>query len=471
MMRLLCSFVLFLAPAAAQDARLVPPNVVLVIADDLGMQLGCYGDAKARTPHIDALAAVGVRFEAAYATVASCSSSRSSILTGRFSHATAQYGLQHAQHNFEGHAREIGLSLLLQGAGYRSLRVGKLHVGPDSSFPFDEVLKASSRNPVQMADAVDAALKAESGQPFFLLFCPSDPHRGGGSAKELRQRPDRFGNPAPGQTRDGVQQQVFDPARLSVPPWLPDTPACRAEWAQYYQSVARVDQGIGRLREVLQTRGVLDNTVFVFTSDHGPAFPGAKTTVYQPGLQVPLILAGAGVAATGESRAQWASLVDLLPTLLDLCGLPTADGPPLHGRTLVPLLSDPPPQWQRDLFASHTLHEVTMYYPMRSIRRGRYKLIVNFAAPLAFPFASDLYRSATWQEVLKSGRTQYGIRTVARLLQRPRLELYDLQIDPWESRNLAQDASHQQIRIELSGALKAWQEGTHDPWRLKWDRE
>jgi N-sulfoglucosamine sulfohydrolase len=124
------------------------------------------------------------------------------------------------------------------------------------------------------------------------------------------------------------------------------------------------------------------------------------------------------------------------------------------------------------MYASHTLHEVTMYYPMRVVRRGRYKLIWNIAHPLPFPFASDLWNSATWQDSLKRGEDfMYGRRTIKSLIQRPRFELYDLENDPDEIRNLAGEPQHRQLLAELQQKLRDFQRRTGDPWVLKWDRE
>jgi N-sulfoglucosamine sulfohydrolase len=164
------------------------------------------------------------------------------------------------------------------------------------------------------------------------------------------------------------------------------------------------------------------------------------------------------------------SFVDLAPTILDFAG---AEGPkyPLHGRSFLPLLGQDNADGWDQVFASHTFHEVQMYYPMRALRDDRYKLIFNIAHPLPFPFASDLYESTTWQGVLKRGDERYGPRTVEAYLNRPRFELYDLEADPLEARNLADDPAQADRLAAMKARLRAFQEKTGDPWALKWDRE
>ena len=157
-------------------------NIVLFVADDLGTDLGCYGNPAIRTPHLDALAAEGIRFTRAFATTASCSASRSVILTGLHNHANAHYGHQHHYHHFSSYDWVISLPQFLSKAGYRTGRVGKYHVAPESVYQFDHVFSANSRNIVAMTNAVSEFVAESADGPFFLYMCTSDPHRGGGVA-------------------------------------------------------------------------------------------------------------------------------------------------------------------------------------------------------------------------------------------------------------------------------------------------
>jgi N-sulfoglucosamine sulfohydrolase len=263
-----------------------------------------------------------------------------------------------------------------------------------------------------------------------------------------------------------------------VPPFLPDTPVCRHELAQYYQSVSRIDQGLGRLVEILKAAGKYDNTVLVFTSDHGIAFPGGKTTVYEPGMRVPMIVklasgeSGVGDRGSGgRTSAAMVSHADLTPTILD-CADALPKDHKLHGRSWKDAIREENPKGWDVVNASHTFHEITMYYPMRVVRKREFKLIWNIAAGLPYPFASDLWAAPAWQDRYRRGpETLYGKRSVKDYIHRPAFELFDLAKDPDETKNLASDANYAKLLAEMKAELKAFQERTADPWVLKWEYE
>jgi N-sulfoglucosamine sulfohydrolase len=461
-----------LCSARAAEAR---KNIVLFVNDDLSTELGCYGNKVIRTPNIDRLAADGVRFDYAFCTTASCSASRSVLLTGLHNHANGQYGLAHAEHHFVGFGKHPTLPVLLAEAGYRTALVGKLHVEPVAAYRFGETIKANSRNAVQMAEACREFIAAKSEQPFFLYFCPTDPHRSLGAGKVGQTDP--FGNVPVGHA--GVKEEKYSPDEVIVPPYLPDTPACRAELAEYYQSASRIDQGLGRLREILKEAGVEDETLIVFTSDNGIAFPGAKTTLYEPGMRIPLIVYAPGVENEEHQCDAMVSHVDMTPTLLDWAGARGGPGTGkektglrFHGRSWLGELGTAQPEKWDEIEASHTFHEVTMYYPMRVVRGRKYKLIWNVAHELEYPFASDLWGSATWQDALKRGdEFLYGKRTVKAFLHRAEFELYDLGTDPHETRNLALLPEMESVLSQMVEKLKAFQKRTNDPWSIKWEHE
>jgi N-sulfoglucosamine sulfohydrolase len=483
-----------LLAVSCQPAAAAERNVVLIVADDQSPDMGCYGNPVLKTPNMDALAAAGTRFTHAFCTTASCSASRSVILSGLFNHATGQYGHEHHFHHFRSYESMQTLPVLLGKLGYRTARCGKYHVGPEEVYQFDKALPGNSRHPVQMAEHCREFVSAESDAPFFLYFCTSDPHRGGGFAKELEHGPDRFGNLPQGKSRGGLKPVLYDPGAVIVPPFLPDTPVCRAELAQYYQSISRIDQGLGRLWEILKAAGHWDDTLVIYTSDHGIAFPGGKTTLYEGGMQVPLLVKPPGAGKPGVVSSAMVSLVDLTPTILDFAGGLADDGsvkPTLakaiirqgaiggaknlnrhHGRSFLTAIGKEKAEGFDEVFASHTFHEIQMYYPMRVVRGRRYKLIWNIAHPLPFPFASDLWAAPTWQDRYQRGPdTLYGKRTVDRYIHRPKFELFDLEADPDETRNLADSSEHAEILKQLQGKLKQFQKETWDGWVLKWDYE
>ena len=460
-------------PAAEGSAEPTPRrNVVMIVSADHGLQLGCYGDKQVKTPHLDALAAEGTRFTNAFCVTASCSPSRSTILTGRFGHATGQYGLAHSYHNFSAMPKQTSLPALLKEDGVRAAIIGKFHVLPEAMYPFEK-LPGNPRNPVAMANACRKFVSecVASQTPFFLYFCTTDPHRSGDVNETLPERPNRFGNIEGGHK--GVEETQYNPADMVVPTWLPNTPESRAEWAEYAQSISRVDQGVGRLTEILHETGAWDTTLVIYISDNGPPFPGAKTTLYEPGMRLPCIVRDPAAESTGVVNEGMISWVDLAPTVLEaLGGLTEARVPGFHGRSFLPLVGSDDPQGRDVVYGSHTFHEVTMYFPMRVVRESRFKLIWNLAAPLPFPYASDLYNSATWQAALKAGPdSPYGVRTVAQTMSRAPFELYDIQADPDEQRNLADDPAYQEELTRLQTKLRQFQKRTDDPWILKWERE
>jgi N-sulfoglucosamine sulfohydrolase len=441
------------------QAQAKPKNVVLIVADDLGRQLGCYGDPVIKSPNIDGLAKRGVRFPHAYATVSSCSPSRASIYTGLYTHQNGQYGLQHPPHSQQCHAWVQGLPNLLRAAGYFTGLIGKFHVGPDSSFQFNRLMtKTKGRDVNSFAQLAREFLKDTEKKPFFLVVAYQDPHR----AKQ------GFGN----EPFVGDPKEVkYDPKKVIVPYHLPDCEAVRKDLAEYYQSVTRMDRGVGLILEVLRETGTLDETLIIFISDNGIPFPGAKTTLYNAGINLPLIIAGPGIPQ-GRTNNAMVSYIDLTPTILDVA---KAKQPQykfkLPGRSILPIVNDDNPKGWDTVFGSHQFHEITMYYPMRTIVTPKYKLIINLDHQKAYPFASDLWGSPSWQNVRKTGEKMMGLRPVASYLQRPKEELYDLSSDPNELKNLAADSAHVQALGDLRQRLRTWQQETGDPWTILYREE
>jgi N-sulfoglucosamine sulfohydrolase len=429
------------------------PNLVLYVVDDQGStDAGCYGNPVIRTPGLDALAKGGVRFTNAFCTSASCSASRSVILSGLHNHANGQYGHQHSYHHFISFDRVRSLPVMLAEAGYRTASWGKYHVAPESVYHFQQYIRfprgARDRSPAGGADACRPFLAEKTDKPFFLYFCTTEPHR-----------PFRRGGSDP-----------VDPKDVIVPPYLPDTPECRQELARYYMSVQRADKGLLRLLRILQDTGHWDDTVILYCSDNGIAFPGAKTNLYDPGMRLPFVMRSPYAERQGVTSSAMVSYTDITPTLLDFAGA-SPKGYAFHGRSIRPVLGQENPAGWDEVYASHTFHEITMYYPMRVVRTRRHKLIWNIAHGLDYPFASDLWASPTWQAVRKRGDKVYGRRPVAAYLKRPRFELYDLEGDPHEVRNLAGDAKHAALLEQMKRKLKAFQERTKDPWIVKWRYE
>lgn len=499
---LLIAILLFCLSAVQAAER----NVIFIITDDESPTLGCYGDTIAVTPAIDAIAADGTRFNNAFATTASCSASRSVVMSGLHNHRNGQYGHQHAYHKFSSWHNVVSLALprVMANAGYRTAQCGKYHVAPEEVFRFEDYIKGNGRNAVEMADSCkDFIADDTDGKPFFLYFATSDPHRGGGTDKTAKSelKPNLFGNKPNNGAFSGVNEVFYKPEDVVIPHFLPDTPETREELAQYYQSCSRIDQGVARLVEILKGAGLYEKTLIVFTADHGMAFAGGKTTVYEGGLKVPFIVRDPYEENRSVVSNAMISHIDITPSLLDFAGgldaktnAPTnwvdankywkdrkyADrdnrGPKdlrsYQGKSWISILGDANATHWDTIFASHTFHEIQMYYPMRVVRDSKYKLIWNIAHQLPYPFASDLWVASSWQAQFKTSLdAPYGTKTVGEYINRPKFELYDIEKDPHESKNLATDRDYNDILVRYQQKLKTLQKEMQDPWIMKWNYE
>ena len=438
------------------------PNVVLIVVDNMGLDLGCYGNPVVKTPHLDALAADGVRMTNAFCTTSSCSPSRAVILTGQYAHANGMYGLQHAYHHFASFDHVRSLPTILGEAGYRTARIGKLHVGPEAVYRFDSALEADSRNPVEMAERSEQFI-ADDDAPFFLHFGPYDPHRG--RPFNSWPEPNPFANRPEGY--EGVETVEYSPEDVVVPPFLTDTPETRAELAQYYQAISRVDQGVGRLVEILKARGKYDNTLIVFLSDNGSAFPGALATLYEPGMHLPCIVRTPEQQKRGITCDAMINWADIAPTIADFAGAPPAKEQ-FQGRSFRGAIQSESPAGWDEIYASHTFHEVTMYQPMRVFRGRRFKLIWNIVHDQDLALPRDIEESSTMQSLSRRGLERIGKRSLGDLRRRPEFELYDLEKDPDEVNNLAGDSGSRELLAELTAKVRKFQERTNDPWVIAW---
>ncbi len=506
------AFILLLAAFTFSFSYAAEKNVILIVTDDESPTLGCYGDPIARTPSLDALAADGTRFNNAYATTASCAASRSVIMSGLHNHRNGLYGHTHSYHGFSAwrSVASFALPRVMAGAGYRTGLIGKYHVAPEEVYHYETYLETKSlRSTVEMAESCYDFLTSDDTKPFFLYFATTDPHRSPklDENSKLDLKPNLFGNKPNRGAYPGVKEIFYDPATVPVPSFLTDNPETREELAQYYQAISRIDQGIGRLVSILKETGLYDKTMIVFTADHGMAFPGAKTTVYEAGLRVPFIVRNPYEPNRGIEQDALLSHTDITPSLLDFAGgldkvknrpinfvpaqkiwektlqaaeaIPNAPqdnfGPAIekyHGVSWLPILGDPKAEHRNEIHASHTFHEIQMYYPMRVVRDKQYKLIWNIAFGLPYPFASDLWKASSFQsQFQKAPDAPYGKKTVQDYIHRPQFELYRIDEDPDELHNLATDPTKAQILEEYKEKLRAFQEETNDPWGMKWEYE
>lgn len=441
---------------AAEPTSKPARNVLLIIGDDQGLDGASFGNPACDTPNLDRLAKSGTNFKQGYATVSSCSPSRAVILTGLYTHTNGQYGLAHGQYNQHTLPWVQSLPRVLNKAGYRTALIGKNHVLPPEVYPYQQTIGTAeqSRNVKWVADEAAKIFSATDPAPFFVVIGFHDPHRAGKGFDNKRRFP-------------GVEQKKYDPKNVTIPYFLPDDPKVREDLADYYQSLHRMDQGVGLVLDELKKADHDNDTLVIYASDNGMPFPGAKTTLYDAGVHLPFIIRVPGARARArpgvESQAM-VSWIDIAPTVLDWTGAGAGAkvSYPLPGRSLLPIVDQPnPPGWDR-VFGSYIFHEIWMYYPMRSVRNRQYKLIWNLAHTLEYPIASDIARSPSQHAV--DSLHSMGQRSLDSYLYRPEFELYDIQKDPNELHNLADDPALADVKKDLHHQILQMMADTNDAW-------
>jgi N-sulfoglucosamine sulfohydrolase len=433
------------------------PNILLIVSEDNGPELGCYGDPYAQTPVLDELAASGVRFANAFVPYSVCSPSRACFLTGLYPHQNGQLGL--ATHKFAMFETTRTLPTMLQQNGYRTGMIGKLHVNPEKAFPLDfrKITGANfgKRNVRDYADAASEFFRQDSAEPFFLSINYPDAH-----FPLLRQQ---FGLPEVPIEKDDVKPL----------PWVGvDSERLRQFTADYYNCLRRLDDGIGMLLEKLHESGHAENTLVVYIGDHGAQFSRGKCSVYEAGLRIPMIVHWPGNQVAGTVRDELASTLDLVPTFLTAAGIDVSNRQP--GQPLQPLLKDEPipDDWRQHIVGFTTGAAPGIFYFQQSIRDTRYKLILNpmaetsdnkslFAEAYLKQYNAHFAAGCTAQEIATAPRSVQD--AYQRFLTPPPFELYDLQHDPHEFTNLATSPQHAAIKGRLIAAFQQWQQDTSDP--------
>ena len=296
-----------------------------------------------------------------------------------------------------------------------------------------------------MADRAREFFGDIGDRPFYLHMGFSDPHRD-------------FGN------RSGYAdytEKTYDPAEVPVPNFLPDHPDVRAELAQYYQSITRMDAGFGLAIEALEAAGRADDTMIIVMSDHGMPFPGAKASSFDSGHNCPLLIARPGAREVeSDALVNWNNIA---PTVFEWCGVDAQDG--LPERSLVPVIDEAHPEGWDEVFFSHTFHEVTNYYPYRVLRGRKYKYVRNLYPELTTPLPSDLWRSKTWQAI-EGESLSMGERATENFLHQDAEALFDVEKDPEETTNLIDEPDLKGVAEEMRQKVRAWRVETKDPWVL-----
>jgi len=431
-------------------------NVLMITADDMNWDTpGAFGGkVRGLTPNIDQLAASGMRFVRAHVTVAVCQPSRSAWMTGRYPHRNGAEGFQPIRDDVP------TLQERLREAGYRNGIMAKnAHLAPRSKFCWDYYVEPSElgqgRNPqlyYRRAKEFFEQAKSE-GKPFFLMANSQDPHRPfAGSDQELKSF---------GKHLDFTRQ--VKPEEAAIPGFLPDIPDVRTEVAQYLTSCHRCDQSVGEVLRALRETGFEQNTVVMFLSDNGMAFPFAKTNCYFHSTRTPWIVRWPGVTKPNSvDRDHFISGIDFTPTILDALGLPPLNG--VDGRSFVPLLKggkDP----QRDHVVT-VFHETSgrRRYEMRAYQDRRYGYIFNAWADGKTMFRNESQNGLTFRAMQAAAESDPAIAERVRLfLYRTPEEFYDFEADPNALVNRIGDARLKPEIDRMRRNLKRWMEATADP--------
>lgn len=440
---------LALAFSATADDR---PNFIVLISDDISYDdLGCYGSPNGRTPHIDALAAEGMKFTNAYLTASSCSPSRSSINTGRYPHNNGEASELHRPISW--HLPSIGGQL--RDAGYHTALAGKNHMtwspAPEGeTAPTEPWVKEYSPkvegNSGGHGNWIKALEESPKDQPFYLWLAALDAHRAWDGDREWDE---------------AAYGPKHDPAKVILPPALVDTPETREDFASYLNEVTRYDHFVGKVAEWLKENGEFDNTWLVIIADNGRPFPRAKTRIIDDGMQTYFVVTGPGIAEKGSASNSLISVLDIAPTFAAAAGIEKS--PTFQGRDLAPVFADPTATIRPFAFSEHNWHDYEAHG--RGVRDGRWLYIRNFRPQLALQGPADSAKSDSFQ-ALRAARDSSEplppIQADIFLAPRPEIELFDTEADPHQVANLAGDPTYAGIEQKLADALEKWMEETGD---------
>ncbi|KAG4080106.1 hypothetical protein HA402_008177 [Bradysia odoriphaga] len=467
-------------------------NVLLLLADDGGFEMGAYRNRICQTPNLDSLAKNSLIFNNAFTSVSSCSPSRASLLTGQPSHQNGMYGLHQGEHHFNAFDKVQSIPNILRKHNVRTGLIGKKHVGPADVFKFDferteeeYPINQIGRNITNIKLLVREFLETQNNsQPFFLMVSFHDPHRCGHVTPQYGSFCERWGS---GEENMGLIPDwhpiYYQWDEIDLPYYVPDTEPARRDVAAQYTTISRLDQGVGLVLKELTAAGHQDDTLVIYTSDNGPPLPSGRTNLYDPGMREPMFISSPShKKRRNQVTYAMTSLLDIVPTMLDWYNVSTIatndidtnsinskNQPVLTGKSLLPLLeTEPPENPDAAVYASQSYHEITMNYPMRAIRTKRYKLIhnINYRAP--FPIDQDFYVSPTFQDILNRTMANQPLpwyKNLKKYYNRDEWELYDLKMDVGELSNLANKQSMKQVRDDLADRLGKWLVATNDPFR------
>ena len=410
------------------------PNFVLFLADDISWDdLGYAGHPTIKTPHIDRLAARGMRFENAYLTNSSCSPSRCSLITGRYPHNTGAPEL---------HTRlpqgQVLFPQLLKESGYHTVLSGKHHMGKHADPAFSLISKG--KGPGKEADWVTLLAERPEGKPFFCWFASTDAHRNWA-----------FNHQAP----------RYRPEEVQVPPYLVDGERTRQDLTGYYHEVSRFDHFVGAVTRELERQAVLDDTVILVMADNGRPFPRCKTRLYDSGIKTPFVVHYPRRVRPAVTKSL-ISTIDIAATCLDLAELPPA--PSVQGVSFKPVLEDPAKRTRGVVFAEHNWH---VYQSHERLVRTDDWLYIKNAFPERQNLCVEAYLGGAGEELWDTWRAGKLNAAQSNVFRKPcpAEELFFVgqgATDPHQLRNLAAEEQHAEALARMRELLAQWVRDTGD---------
>ena len=426
------------------------PNIIFIIADDMNWDdCGAYGHPHIRTPNIDRMADNGMMFTNAFLTTSSCSPTRASLITGMYPHQTDAEQL-----HWPIPAGKTTFVELLKESGYWTAQAGKWHMGDYITDRFDFLASEEAFYELAGAREIPDLPPADGSlchlwlptlqirpddKPFFLWLAASDPHR----PYQENTIPDPHG-----------------PDDAVIPPYMPESPEVREDFAMYYDEITRMDGYIGQVLDELERENIAGNTLILFISDNGRPFPRDKTTMYDGGIKTPFILQWPAVVKPGSISESLVSAVDIAPTFLKLAGL--EPGNTFIGKDFSQILTEPQKEIREYIFAQAHWHDHERMY--RAVRDKRFKYIRNFYPDLPNTPPADALNSPTFHKMLElkeKGQLNESQKNVF-IAPTPEEELYDLDKDPFELNNLAEDPEFKEVLERMQGVLKEFMDSTDD---------
>ncbi len=407
------------------------PNIVWILGEDYSPDLSCYGSRTVRTPVLDKLASEGVRFDRAFTTAPVCSASRSAFCTGLFQTTIGAHN--HRSHRDDGFTLPKGVKVIpehLRDAGYYTVNLGG-EFAPGARGTAKEDWNFHTVNPWDSKRLEDRP----SGKPLYLQVNFSATHKGPAFVQARKEMP------------------RIDPASLTLPPYWPDHPVVRDEYANYLESATLLDRQVGQLLEVLKKQGILSNSIVFFMGDHGQCLIRGKQWLYDAGLRVPLIAWSPGRWKAGEVREDPVLSLDMTATSLALGGVqPERE---LHGQDLF----GPVSKRRHVVFGARDRCDMTVDR-IRSVRDNRYRLIHNFMPERPYTQYNEyIEKQYPTLAVMKELYAKGELNAVQQLFMqphKPEFELYDTLNDPFEVKNLANEPSQKARLTEMSAKIDRW---------------